>query len=208
MNLDEWRVVFLVATVGLALVAVYPALTLVNLPSGSEEFSEFWLLGPNHAAEGYPFNVTAGEVYTVFVGLGNQMGSSEYYMVYVKFGNATQLNFSCSEPSPLLPLAEFRAFVSDEDGWESAVTFGFQSVHVDDVVQSVDNVTVNVPILTVEYITLDEMTFPVNASTSWDSERNGFIFRLSFELWHYDTTLKSLSFHDRIVGLQLNMTGY
>lgn len=211
MNLDEYRILFLVVTLGLALVAAYPALAMVvPFTGGSEEFSEFWLLGPGHTAEGYPFSVGAGEMYSVFVCLGNHMGCSEYYMVYVKFGNSTQLDFDSSKPSSLPLLYEFRVFVSNEDVWESPVTFGFQNVSVEDVVISMDNVTMNVPIedvvLSVDDVIINGIVFPVDASTSWDSENSGFYFRLSFELWRYDTILKSFRFHNRVVGLQLNMT--
>ena len=75
------------------------------------------------------------------------------------------------------------------------MTFGFQNVYVEDVVLSVDDVIIN------------GIVFPVDASTSWDSENSGFYFRLSFELWRYDVVLKSFRFHDRVVGLRLNMTG-
>lgn len=211
MNLDEYRTVFLVVTLGLALVAAYPMLAMVvPFTGGSEEFSELWLLGPGHTAEGYPFSVGAGEMYSVFVCLGNHMGSSEYYMVYVKFGNSTQLDLDSSKPSSLPPLYEFRVFVGDEDVWESPVTFGFQNVYIEDVVLSVDNVTTNVPIedavLSVGDVIINGIVFPVDASTRWDSKHGGFYFCLSFELWRYDTMLKSFRFHDRVVGLQLNMT--
>jgi hypothetical protein len=195
VNLEEYRILFLVVTLGLALIAAYPALAMVVPFTGDpEKFSEFWLLSPGHTAEGYPFSVGTGEMYSVFVCLGNHMNSSEYYMVYVKFGNITQLDLDSSEPSSLLPLYEFRAFVGDEDVWESPMTFGFQNVSIEDVILSVDNVIIN------------GMVFPVDASTSWDSEKSGFYFRLSFELWRYDMALKSFRFHDRVVGLRLNMT--
>ena len=211
MNLEEYRTMFLVVTLGLALVAAYPALAMVvPFTGGSEEFSEFWLLGPGHTAEDYPFNVGAGEMQSIFVCLGNHMGSSEYYMVYVKFGDSTQLDFDSSKPGSLPPLYEFRVFVGDEDVWESPVTFGFQNVFIGDTVLIVDNVTMNVPIedavLSVDDVIINGMVFPVDASTSWDSENSGFYFRLSFELWRYDTMLKSFRFHNRVVGLQLNMT--
>jgi len=212
VNLDEYRTLFLVVTLGLALVAAYPALAMVVPFTGaSEEFSEFWLLGPGHTAEDYPFNVGAGEMHSIFVCLGNHMGSSEYYMVYVKFGNSTQLDFDSSKPGSLPPLYEFRVFVGDEDVWESPVTFGFQNVYIGDTVLIVDNVTMNVPIedavLSVDDVIINGMVFPVDASTTWDSEKSGFYFRLSFELWRYDTMLKSFRFHNRVVWLQLNMTG-
>jgi len=212
VNLDEYRTLFLVVTLGLALVAAYPALAIVvPFTDDSEEFSEVWLLGPGHTAEDYPVNVSDGEMHNIFVCLGNHMGSSEYYMVYVKFGNITQLFLDSSKPSSLPPLYEFRVFVADEAFSESPVTFGFQNVYIEDNVLIVDNVTMNVPIedavLSVDDVIINGMVFPVDASTSWDSKKSGFYFRLSFELWRYDTMLKSFRFHDRVVGLQLNMTG-
>jgi uncharacterized membrane protein len=32
-----------------------------------EEFSELWILGPEHIAENYPFNVKAKESYLVYI---------------------------------------------------------------------------------------------------------------------------------------------
>ena len=91
MSLEDYRILFIVATLGLSLVAASPALSaVVPFSGGSERFSEFWLLGPWHMAEGYPFDVGVGEEYSVFVGVGNHMGCSEYYVVYVKFRNSTQ----------------------------------------------------------------------------------------------------------------------
>jgi hypothetical protein len=68
------------------------------------------------------------------------------------------------------------------------------------------NASIEDAVLSVDKIIINEMVFPVDVHTSWDSENSGFYFRLSFELWRYDTVLKSFRFHDRIVGLQLNMT--
>jgi hypothetical protein len=210
-NPKKYRTVFLVITLGLVLVAASPMFTtVVELPENSNAFSELWLLGPEHTADDYPYNVTEGEAYNVFVCLGNQMTSSEYYKLYVKFGNNTQFNFDRSEPSSLPHLYEFQAFVGDEGFWESPVSFGFQNVTLVDNVMVVDNVTTVLPIqesmLSVDEVTINGIVFPVDATTSWDSADNGFIFRLSFELWHFDEALNDFSFHERVVDLRLNMT--
>ena len=197
MNLEDYRTLFMVATLGLALVAASPALSVVvPFEVGSERFSELWLLGPEHMAEGYPFDVGAGEVYNVFVGVGNHMGCSEYYVVYVKFRNSTQPlpNIGGSVPSSLPPLYEFRFFIGDSETWESLLTFAFQDVSVENDVVSVGDVTIN------------GMAFPVDASADWDSENRGFYFQLFFELWRYDMTMQGFRFHNRFVGIWLNMT--
>jgi len=138
VNLEEYRNLFIVGTLVLVLVAASPVVGVMLPEVGSERFSEFWLLGSDHMAEGYPFDVRAGEVYSVFVGVGNHMGDSEYYRVYVKFSNGTQSlpDINGDVPSVLFPLYEYRFFVVDGEVWESSVTFGFEDVVVEgDVVQ-------------------------------------------------------------------------
>jgi uncharacterized membrane protein len=198
MTLDDYRILFLVVILGLALIAASPVLALVLPQDGNEGFSNFWMLGSDHMAEGYPSNVVAEEEYNVFIGVENQMGDSEYYMVILKFGNSSQSfpNVDGFVPSTLLPLYEYRFFVGNGEVWESPVNFSFQDVVVDGDVLSIGKVVV------------DGISLPVNAYTHWTAERNGFYFQLFFELWRYDVSLKSFSFDNRFVGLWLNMTGF
>ena len=198
MNLKEYRTVFVTGSLVLMLIAAAPTVGLiVSFPGGSERFSEFWLLGPNHMAEDYPFNVGVNESYSVFVGVGNHLGGSSYYLVYVKFRNQTQPlpNVTASEASPLPPLYEFRFFVDDGETWESLLMFEILDASVQDDSAFVGRLSIN------------DAFFSVNASTTWDSEYNGFYFQLFFELWLYDTALQSFEFHNRFVGIWLNMTG-
>jgi uncharacterized membrane protein len=196
VNLEEYRTLFIVATLGLALVAASPGLSLVLPETGSERFSEFWLLGSDHMAEGYPFDVGVSEEYRVFVGVGNHMGDSEYYKVYVKLrdGTGSLPDVDGSVSSSLDPLYEFRFFVGDGEVWEMPVTFGFKDVVVEGDVLSVGNVMIN------------DVTFPVGTSAVWDSEKEGYFLELFFELWRYDVEYDSFRFDDRFVGLWLNMT--
>lgn len=199
VNLKDYRTLFVVVTLGLALIAASPVLAMVvPFGGGSERFSEFWLLDPNHAAEDYPFNVRAGEMYSVFVGVSNHMGSSEYYKVYVKFRNGTQSvpDGKGGVPSSLSPLYEYLFFVGVDGVWESPVSFGFGDVVVEGDVLSVGKVLI------------DGVTFPVDVFAVWDSEREGYFFQLFFELWRYDVGSRSFRFDDRFVGLWLNMTGF
>jgi hypothetical protein len=197
VNLEEYRTLFAATSLALILVATVPVVGLVvSFPGSGESFSELWVLGPNHMAEGYPFNVSFGEEYSVFVGVGNHMGCSEYYMVYVKFRNQTQPlpDVSDSKPSPLLPLYEFRFFVADGEIWESLLTFAFQDVSVQGDIMFVGNVSIN------------GVVFSVDCFSMWDSENDGFYFQLFFELWIYDTMSHGFQYHDRFVGIWLNMT--
>ena len=194
MNLDESRALFVVATLGLSLIVAAPALSVVvPFPRSGESFSELWLLGPGHMAEGYPFNVRVGEEYSVFVGVGNHMGCSEYYMVYVKFRNKTQPlpDVSGSKPSPLPPLYEFQFFVADGEAWESLLTFAFQ------------NVSLQGDSLFVGSITINGVAFSVDCFSMWDPVNSGFFYQLFFELWLYDMASESFQFHNRFVAIWL-----
>jgi uncharacterized membrane protein len=196
VNLEDYHTLFLVATLGLTLVVASPALALiVPLQDFSEDFSELWLLGSGHVTRNYPFIVSENGEYRVFVGVGNNMGSSEYYTVYVKFRNWSQSAPDVSEsiPSSLSPLLEFRFFIEDGIAWESPVTFSFQNVTVENNVMSVNRILLN------------DIAFPIDASTSWSSENNGHFFQLFFELWRYDVASQSFQFHDRVVGITLKM---
>jgi len=196
VSLEDYRVLFIVVTLGLSLVVASPALSAVVSFGESEEFSEFWLLGPWHMAEGYPFDVGVNETYSVFVGVGNHMGGSEYYRVFVKFRNSSEPlpDVNGSLPSVLPPLYEFRFFVGDGEVWESRLDFGFEDVFLEGDVVSVGDVVVN------------GVVFGVNASASWDSEYDGYYFQLFFELWRYDLASQGFRFHNRFVALWLNMT--
>ena len=197
MNLEEYRMVFVTGSLILMLIATVPTVGLiVPFPDVGERFSELWLLGPNRMAEGYPFNVGVDETYRVFVGVGNHLGDSAYYLVYVKFRNQTELlpNTTASEASPLAPLYEFRAFVADGDAWEAPLTFSVLDASREDDSLSVDRLAIN-----------DE-AFIVNTSAKWDSKYEGFYFQLFFELWLYNSVSWNFQFHDRFVAIWLNVT--
>lgn len=197
MNLEDYRALFMAATLGLTLIVAAPTLSMVvPIRRDLEQFSELWLLGPNHMAEVYPFNVGVSEEYSVFVGVGNHMGCSEYYLVYLKFRNQTQPlpSISDSNPSPLPPLYEFQFFVEDSETWESLLVFKILDLSVQGDSMFVGNVSIN------------GVSFSVNSFSMWDSENNRFYYQLFFELWLYNMTSQSFQYHNRFVGIWLNAT--
>jgi len=198
MNFEDYRTLFQVGSLVFVLLAASPALSLVvSFPRGGESFSELWLLGPNHMAEDYPFNVQAGESYSLFLGVGNHLGHSAYYLVCAKFRNQTQPlpNASSSEPSSLSSIYEFQFFLADGDVWETPVTF------------EILGASVQGDSLVVESVSVNDRILQVVCPLIWDSEYSGFYFQLFFELWLYNSARSSFEFHDRFVGIWLNMTG-
>jgi len=198
MKFQDYRTAFQVGSLALVLLAASPALSLiVSFPRSGESFSELWLLGSNHMAENFPFNVQAGEEISLFLGVGNHLGNSAYYLVYVKFRNQTQPlpNANSSEPSYIPSIHEFQFLLADGDVWETPVTFEILDASVEGDSMVVESVSVN------------DRVYPVECSSTWDSENSGFYFQLFFELWVYNSERSSFQFHDRFVGVWLNMTG-
>jgi len=195
MNLNEYRMAFVVVSLILVLLATVPTLNLVlSSSSGAEQFSEFWILGPNHVMADYPFNVQVNQTNRVFVGVRNHMDSTGHYMVYVKFRNQTQplpdaLN---SVPSSLPPLYEYHAYVADEGTWEAPLDFSVLRA------SRVGNSTL------VSDISINDVVFSVN---SYATESHGFNYEIFLELWFYNTTSMSFQYHNRFVGFGLSMTG-
>jgi len=197
VNLKEYRTVFAVSGLILILVASAPSVNLFLLFSGGERFSELWVLGPGHMAEDYPFNVDVNRTYKVFVGVGNHMGSSVYYVVYVKFRNQGEPlpNATAGTPSPLPPLYEYRVFLKDGESWEAPLTFSFSKVSFFENRSLVKGFIVN-----------DEV-FNIDKSVLWDDENSGYYCQLFIELWICNAESDAFQYHNRFVGIWLNMTG-
>jgi hypothetical protein len=193
---EDWKIVFVAAGLAGILLLASPTLALiVQLPQG-ERFSELWLLGPGMMTQDYPFNVTANTNYSVNVGVGNHMGSSVYYDLYVKFRNESETapNDTAETPSPLPTLYARRAFVQDGENWTDPLDFSFSGISFAGSQSMIHNVTIN------------GMSVNVDKTSSWDSENRGYYYQLFVELWIYNATSDSIQFHDRFVGLWLNAT--
>lgn len=198
MNLQKHKVLLLVIVSVSALLFASPALQrFLTLPQ-TEFFTEFWLLGPGHKAENYPFNITLNHDYPVFLDVKNQLGNRAHYSIHVKFRNQTQPNAdsfngtSCSLPS----LYETDFFVGDKETWELPLTLAFDYSYNGDFSK-----------VTFHSIMFSNIKVLVNEqSASWDPQRSGFFGNLLFELWIYNDTANSFQYHDRFTGLWLNMT--
>jgi hypothetical protein len=196
MKLEDYRVVFVaVGLIGVLLFAS-PVLSLVVHLPGDERFSELWVLGPGHIAEDYPFNVRENESYLVYVGVGNHLGSSAYYVLYVKFRNETEPlpNSRAGTPSVLQPLYTYRVFIKDNGSGEVPLTFSFSNVSFSNNQSNVGNLVIN------------GVSSSVDKSASWDAVNSGHYYQLFIELWIYDPVLDGPSYHNRFVNRWLNVT--
>jgi hypothetical protein len=196
VSFADMKLIYAGSCVVLGFVILWPTLTaFFPLPSG-ERFSELWVLGPNHLAKDYPFNVTENEDYLVHVGVGNHLGSSSYYTLYVKFRNQTEPlpNATTGVPSPLAPLYEYRVFVADNASSEVPLTFSFANVSFAGGRAFVGNLVVN------------GVSFAVNEVVSRDADARGYYFQVFVELWIYDSVSNGFSYHNRFVNRWLNLS--
>jgi len=196
VNFQNVKLVYVFSCVALCLVILSPTLAaVVTFPEG-EKFSELWILGPNHMFEGYPFNVAVGKSYKVYLGVSNQMGELGYYRVYVKFRNESEPlpNSTAGAPSPLEPIFEYDIFLMDNETWERELSFSFNDVSFEGSVCRVSKVLVG------------GYAVDVNKIAVWNETSNAFYYELFFELWIYNATVSGFQFHNRWVGLWLNMS--
>ena len=203
MNLQEYKVVFLVVTAVLALLVASPALQRLLVYPQTEFFTEMWLLGSGHKAENFPFNITSKTTYNIFLGIGNHLGSCAYYSIQVKFRNQTQSaadSFNRTASS-LPPLYSITVFVADKETWELPIEFSFDYTYAENPVnQSLSVVNFNHMVFNGGMLDLNKY------SSLWDPEKGVFFGNLFFELWIYNDTLGGFQYHERFVSLYLNMT--
>jgi len=65
---------------------------VVAFPQQGEKFTEFYILGPEHNATGYPHNLTVGQNASVYIGIKNHEGRQVHYFVQVWLVNASFVN--------------------------------------------------------------------------------------------------------------------
>jgi hypothetical protein len=226
VDLKQYKALFVVVTVVLALLVASPALQRILVYPRTEFFTEFSMLGSEHMAENYPHNITNGENYRVFLGVSNKLGSCSYYRIEVKFRNQTQSapNSFSGIPSSLPSLYGLNVFVADKESLEIPVSFSF-NYSFRDVARTVyTNVTVpgepgqnatierradNVTLLQANFdnLNFNGETLNMRGTTSdWNSQTNLFYGNLIFELWIYNNTFGSFQYDQRFMDLKLNMT--
>jgi uncharacterized membrane protein len=96
MKLEEYKLIFTAVGFIGVLVLATPALGAVIRFPGGEQFSELYVLGSEHMAQNYPNNIAVGQNYSLYLGVGNHLGSSAYYTLAVKLLN----------PSDTLPIQQ------------------------------------------------------------------------------------------------------
>ena len=89
MNFDKKISIILII---LLIAAVVATVYIILVPSPSEKFTEFYILGPDGKAGNYPTNLTAGETGNVLIGIVNHEQTNSTYNLVVDLDNKNLLN--------------------------------------------------------------------------------------------------------------------
>jgi uncharacterized membrane protein len=196
IQLSDYRIIFF--TIGLITILLFASPTIATLikPLPNQEFSELYILGPNHTFENIPFNIAADVTHSVYIDVGNEMGSSSYYTCFVKIGNETESlpNTTLGTPSPLFTLFEYKMFIQNGETWEAPLTFEVKKLNFTNEASRFSEIIIN------------GIDVPISEMSAWNADRTGFYYNLILELWIYNSTLGILQFQNRFVSLNLNMT--
>lgn len=195
MKLDNCKLIFIaIGLIGILLISSPALIFFINFPGG-EKFSEIYILGPEHMAENVPFNVQSNTPYTVYLGVGNHEGDASYYLCFAKLRNQTQSfpDDTTGTPANLIPLYEYRVFLQNKQNVETPLVF------------SLSDPTVELNRMTLPQITINNITFDVDAQTIWDYAEEGFYYQLLLELWSFNKTSNNFEFQS-FSYFWLNMT--
>jgi len=198
VNLQGYKALLLVVTAIMAIFVASPALQRLLVLPQTEFFTEMWLLGPEHNAENYPYNITLNENYKVFLGVSNHLGHCAYYVVQVKFRTENQSapDTFARTPSNLSSLCSVNFIVADKEAWELPVTFSFDYSYDENNSQ----VIFNRMIFNSAALNLNRYSAP------WDDQNRRFFGNLIFELWIYNDAVGGFTYHERYNSLNFNMT--
>ena len=132
----------------------------------------------------------------MYLGVGNELGFSSYYTIYIKVGsqNDSIPNIEQHKPSTLPPLYIYNFFLQNAQNWQSPLTL------------QVNKLSFSNNVCLLSSIELNGINYEIDKISSWDSERSGYFYDLIVELWIYNSTTHNLEYNDRFVSLMLNMT--
>jgi uncharacterized membrane protein len=196
MKLENHRFFFIImGIIGLLLIASPALLELIPIPAG-EQFSELYMLDSNHLTNNYPHNVTLGQDYSIYVGVGNRLHAPAYYVLHVKLlSDSDQLpNAQMGESSSAKIIYEYNFAVDNNQTWESVLNFSITQGSTTTSQALINNISIN------------GNDISVNKSALWDSNSLNYPYKLLLELWVYNAQQDKIDYSNRYVYLNFNFS--
>jgi uncharacterized membrane protein len=195
MDLNGYKItLIIIGLIGMVLIVSANIAGSIKLPS-EDQFSEIHLLGTQHKASNYPYNLSPGQNYPLFLDVGNHMGASAYYLVYIKLLNASDPMPNQNSSSPIQPIYTYLFLSKDEQIVEYPADFSISNVSFFNNQSNIGNIRIN------------GINFIINKPALWNQTTLMFQYKLLFELWQFNTQSNTLQYDNRFVSLQLNCTG-
>lgn len=193
MQLESYKIIFItIALIGILLFASPTIGLLIGYPTG-EKYSEIYILGMDGLLNNVPLQIKVGSVYNIYVGVGNYLGSSNYYTYYVKLANSTDVFTSTLKtPSSLPILYSSNIFLTDKESIVHPLFF-----EISDVSFLNDRVIIN-------SIKINEQELTINSEAVWNPNLKGFYYYMFFELWRFNG--EETEFDNRLVYFSINVT--
>jgi len=182
MSLDDWHLTFILICTVLIVAAFIPVVSAF-LPRNEEPFFALAVLGENGMAEHYypdeNSTIKVGTEVHWFIYIYNHMGKSQYVSIRVKILNSTIMtpNSTSCTPSEAPTTHEIRRILLENQTWSYPFNWILQNV------TKFDNST-----------TINSLLINGERLQSNIRARNGYNFRLVFELWVYDPSSDDLVF--------------
>lgn len=188
-------IIIAISILGLLIIVSTLFIGIIKLPE-EKYFSEIYLLGPEQMAQNYPFNIIPNQNYSVYLGVGNHLGATTYYIVNVMLLNNEQMfPESYSEiSSSIETLYRCRFLIQNDERFEYPLIFSIANVSIYENKLKVGNLFIN------------GIDYPVNITTLWDSKDSTFEYRLIFELWKFNSNNWLIQSDGTWVSLRLNAT--
>jgi uncharacterized membrane protein len=194
---QKYRALILVIVAVLALIVATPLIEQYVSAPQTEPITELSVLGPYRNAT-YPYNLTSGESYKLYLTVTNRLGSSADYLLQMKFRNQNQSgpdSFNHTESS-LSPIAKYTFTVDNGKSFEFPVNVTF-NYEIDQLL----------PQMNLNNITVNDATYDMgNLAVPWDSGKNAYLGNLFFELYLYNSTLGDFQYNQRYVSLWVNLS--
>jgi uncharacterized membrane protein len=198
MAIQQYKALVLVVTAVLALFAASPAIQQFTIAPQTTNLTELSILGSYHNST-YPYNITVGHYYPLYLDVANHLGYCAYYMIEVKFRNQTQSapNAFNQTSSNLPSLADISFCLANNQALELPMNISFYYV-----LNQNQRLGLNM-----EDVIVNGFSLSVSQTTiTWDSQRMGYYGNLFLELWIFNETTNAFQYNQRFVSLWLNMT--
>lgn len=176
-------------------ILIAPFLSTSFQLANDEPFTELWLLGPEHVAENYPYNITSNQDYAIYLGVCNQLNEAAEYSIRIKLcdSNFQLPNSSSGEFSSSPSVEQFDFNLSYDETWEQRVNF---EINYDLVQQNLTQI---------ESININGKTFSLNQNLPLVSNQDSFNVILVFELWSKTGSDNTFEYSNQYLQLILKL---